>query len=117
MDGHKRSCGCLRRELAVAMCKEGTTHGHQVGRKRTATYGAWANMLTKCRNPNHKTYASYGAQAVGFYENWLSFENFLADMGEAPPGMALCLRDPSGDFDPGNCYWAPRRPSGRKPKP
>ena len=39
-------------------------------------------------------------------DRWQRFENFLADMGECPPGLWLDRIDSNGNYEPGNVRWA-----------
>jgi hypothetical protein len=109
--GSTNSCGCLVRDTNIArghaFC---TTHGHckrTVGRSRT--YNAWAAMKNRCKaGPDRPgAYKYYGAFGVTVCERWARFENFLADMGECPPGMTLDrYPDKNGHYEPSNCRWA-----------
>jgi hypothetical protein len=100
--GNTRSCGCLQRDKARAAGDRTRTHGMT----RTTTHNIWSGMLQRCRDPNRKDYPRYGGAGVTVCDRWLSFETFLADMGERPAGRTLDRVDGSKGYEPGNCRWA-----------
>jgi hypothetical protein len=100
--GHSRSCGCLQAEVTT---ERSLKHGHSKRGKRTRVYGIWRNILTRCTNPNVPSYEDYGARGITVCERWLTFENFLEDMGEPPNGLTIDRLENSVGYCKENCAW------------
>lgn len=97
--GAVKSCGCQTNQMRS---KASTTHG-MAG---TPEYYSWYQMIQRCQNPDHKSYADYGGRGITVCERWQTFELFYKDMGSRPAGKTLDRKENSGDYCLSNCQWA-----------
>ncbi len=73
------------------------------GLSQTHGYKVWQMMLLRCYNDSRKDYPSYGGRGITVCDRWReSIHNFLADMGQPPPGTQLDRIDNDGPYQ---LYW------------
>ena len=96
-----QSCNCLRIERTIA-----ATRKH--GMRRTRTYTIWCGIIRRCTVPKCANFAEYGGRGIGVSPEWRSFEQFYADMGEAPEDCQIDRVDNDKGYCATNCRWVSR---------
>lgn len=66
-------------------------------------------MVQRCTNENNIGYKNYGGRGITICARWLSFKNFMEDMGKKPAGWTLDRKNNDGPYCKKNCRWATRK--------
>lgn len=80
-------------------------------------HNSWRWMMGRCFDSWNASYPMYGGRGITVCARWLTFDNFLADMGDRPKGHTLDRIDNDGNYEPGNVRWATPKEQRANQKP
>lgn len=102
------SCGCKSVKQRFTS-ERVTTHGKSMSK----IYRIWQNMKRRCSSDAlGKERKNYFLKGIRVCDRWMEFDNFYADMGDAPDGMSIDRIDGSKGYEPSNCRWATPKQQG-----
>ena len=99
-----KSCGCLLSEM-----RHGEAKANNGAHSRL--YKIWADMKSRCLNPDYPMFKRYGACGVSICSEWS--ESFIVFKGWAlangySENLTIDRKDNDKGYCPSNCRWATR---------
>lgn len=78
------------------------------GKTGTRLHVIWKNMRSRCNNPAHPGFATWGGRGVRICEAWDDFTAFeaWAVANGYRDDLSIERLNVDGNYEPGNCAWA-----------
>jgi hypothetical protein len=83
------------------------------GPRERQAHTAWYKLRRRCDGKEKAAYRNYAGRGITYDARWMSFEQFLADMGLPEEGMSLDRIDNDGNYCKDNCRWATPKEQNR----
>lgn len=105
--GNSKSCGCLRRKNCSSRMK---VLNFRHGETETKLWRTWRGIVERTTLPTSTHFHRYGGRGITVCNEWLTYENFAADVGQPPSEKHSIDRiDNNKGYFPGNVRWATAR--------
>lgn len=113
--GITKSCGCLKREVAVVTTKRRNQEDRSLkygklvhGGTGTRLFRIWCAMRSRCTDANNPAYKHYGGRGIKICDEWIKdFANFRDwALGNGyKEDLEIDRENNDGNYEPGNCRW------------
>ena len=118
-DGYKcKSCGCIKKEVAIKNSKNSVKHGYY----KTRLYKIWCGMKERCLKFKHISYKNYGGRGITICPEWtdklngfINFRDWALNNGYLD-NLTIDRRDVNGNYEPYNCQWLTKSENSKRRK-